>query len=149
MAECYYKKLNPPFMKQILTILILLFSLTMYGCASSGGTSSSDSTNKGNEILIHNPEIGLDDYIKRLSGVRVYGSGVAARVEMRGISTFELSTSPLFIMDGVRVGRDFSQVYRMVSMNSVNTIKALNSSKATTHYGHDGYAGVIEIITGN
>ena len=137
-------------MKHIATTLVIIFSLLMVGCANIGSTSSSSNTSKSTqEISIHNPDLNLDDYIKRLSGVRVYGTGVSARIEMRGNSSFELSSSPLFVKDGVRVGRDFSQVYRMVSMNSVNSIRALNTSRATTFYGHEGYAGVIEIITGN
>ncbi len=135
-------------MKYLTITFIIVFSVLLYGCASLG-TSSSSNSSSSQEITIHNPNLGLDEYVKRLSGVRVYGTGQSARIEMRGNSSFELSSSPLFVKDGVRVGRDFSQVYRMVSMNSVNSIRALNISRATTFYGHDGYAGVIEIDTGN
>jgi hypothetical protein len=53
--------------------LILSMSLFTAGCAGPGAASSG-----GNTILIDNPEVGLDIYIGRLSGVRVSGSGAGA-----------------------------------------------------------------------
>ncbi len=82
-----------------------------------------------------------------MSGVRVYGSGPFARIMMRGESSLELSSTPLFVMDDIRLGRNFDDVYKVVDMNLVNSLRAVNSSKATIYYGHDGYAGVIEIST--
>lgn len=101
----------------------------------------------GSSIEIHNPNLGLDEYLKRLSGVRVYGAGPYAKIQMRGESSLELSNEPLFVIDNVRLGRNFDQIYQVVDMNKVNELTALHSSKATLYYGHDGYAGVIEIST--
>lgn len=132
------------------TILPILFAITglfLTGCVSAGNNISNDHEKLGSTIEIHNPNLGLDEYLKRLSGVRVYGSGQYAAIKMRGESSLELPSSPLFVMDDVRLGRDFNQIYRLVDMNMVNKLKALHSSKATLYYGHDGYAGVIEIST--
>lgn len=134
-----------------LTFIILIFAsaLILTGCASSGSTSKDVKDKLGSSVEIHNPNLGLDEYLRRLSGVRVYGSGQFARIQMRGESSLELSNTPLFVMDDIRLGRNFDNVYKVVDMNLVNTLRAVNSSKATLYYGHDGYAGVIEISTGN
>ncbi|TVQ01043.1 MAG: hypothetical protein EA359_14715 [Balneolaceae bacterium] len=125
--------------------ILLIASLIVYaGCATS---SSVTHERPGSSVNIHNPNLGLDEYLNRLSGVRVYGTGQYARIQIRGGSSFELPHTPLFVLDGIRLGRDFSSVYRMVDMNKVNSVRVLNTSRATFLYGHDGYAGAIEIVT--
>jgi len=125
--------------------ILLIASFIVYaGCATS---SSVTHERPGSSVNIHNPNLGLDEYLNRLSGVRVYGTGQYARIQIRGGSSFELPHTPLFVLDGIRLGRDFSSVYRMVDMNKVNSVRVLNTSRATFLYGHDGYAGAIEIIT--
>jgi len=134
-------------MKQALTILIIVTTILLTGCASAGNAAKDVNEKPGSSINIHNPDLGLDEYLRRLSGVRVYGSGQFAKIQMRGRSSLELSSTPLFVMDDIRLGRDFDNVYRVVDMNIVNNLKAIHSSKATIYYGHDGHAGVIEINT--
>jgi hypothetical protein len=136
-------------MKTTLTILVFVSTILLSGCASSGNTAKDVKQKLGNSVEIHNPNLGLDEYLRRLSGVRVYGSGPFAKIQMRGESSLELSNTPLFVMDDIRLGRDFDNVYKVVDMNLVNNLRAVNSSKATLYYGHDGYAGVIEISTRN
>lgn len=136
-------------MRSIFMILIFVSTLFFTGCASSGNASKDIKNKLGASVEIHNPNLGLDEYLRRLSGVRVYGSGPFARIQMRGESSLELSNTPLFVMDDIRLGRNFDNVYKVVDMNLVNSLRAVNSSKATLYYGHEGYAGVIEISTGN
>lgn len=134
-------------MKTTLTILIFVSTILLTGCASSGNTAKDVKEKLGSSVEVHNPNLGLDEYLRRLSGVRVYGSGPLAKIQMRGESSLELPSTPLFIMDDIRLGRDFDNIYKVVDMNLVNNLTAVNSSKATLYYGHEGYAGVIEIST--
>lgn len=134
-------------MKTTLPILIFITSIFLTGCASSGNTSKDVNEKPGASVEIHNPNLGLDEYLRRLSGVRVYGSGPFAKIQMRGEASLELPNTPLFVLDDIRLGRDFDNVYKVVDMNLVNNLRAVNSSKATLYYGHEGYAGVIEIST--
>lgn len=136
-------------MRSIITLLLIISTLIYIGCASSGSTSKDVKEKLGSSVEVHNPDLGLDEYIRRLSGVRVYGSGPFAKIQMRGEVSLELPSTPLFVMDDIRLGRDFDNIYKVVDMNLVNELRALNSSKATLYYGHEGYAGVIEITTGN
>lgn len=136
-------------MKKIFPYLFLLLPLFFYGCAASGSSAERSNNRSGSEIIVDNPNVGLDEYIGRLSGVRVSGSGSSATINVRGAasSTIMNDPRPLFIVDGVQVGRDFSRIYGMVSINSVNRLRVIHSSRASILYGHDGSNGVIEIIT--
>lgn len=136
-------------MKLTATFLPLIFAFLFYGCAGLGSSSNGETTRSGSEVIVDNPNTSLDLYIRKLSGVRVTGSGSSARIIVRGSdsSTFESDPRPLFVLDGVRIGRDFSRVYRMVSTQNVNSLKLIKSNKATIYYGHEGSNGVIEIKT--
>lgn len=138
-------------MKHFYSFLILLTGLfVMVSCASSGSASSDNNRSGGNEVLVDNPNLGLEVYINRLSGVNVRGSGQSSSIDIRGgSSTIESDPRPLFVIDGIRVGRDFSRVYRLVDMHNVNSVRVLKMSRATILYGHEGSNGVIEILTNN
>ena len=137
-------------MKLMFKIAAGVLILGLIGCASSGSGVKSDSTDRQYErnttVQVDNPTISLADYLRRIPGVRVMGSGGNARVIVQGVSSFISSTDPLFVIDGVRVGRSFSQVHSMLSMHTVETIKVLKGTDAAT-YGIDGSNGVIVITT--
>ena len=112
------------------TIVGLLF---FTGCASSGSSTSDNTRRSGNEVVVDNPNLGLDVYLRRLSGVRVQGSGQNAQVNIRGASSSTLQSDPrpLFVVDGVRAGRSFSRIYTMLNMQNVSSIRLVNLSRAT------------------
>ncbi len=136
-------------MKYFLSLLIIAGSLLLTGCASSGSTSSNNTRNSGNEVIVDNPNLGLDVYLRRLSGVRVQGSGQNAQVNIRGAasSTLQSDPRPLFVIDGVQAGRSFGRIYTMLNMQNVSAVRVIKLSRATILYGHEGSNGVIEIIT--
>lgn len=133
------------FFSSLLIVGLLFFA----GCASSGSSTSDNTRHGGNEVVVDNPNLGLDVYLRRLSGVRVRGSGQNATVNIRGSasSTLQSDPRPLFVIDGVRAGRSFSRIYTMLDMQNVSAIRVINLSRATILYGHEGSNGVIEIIT--
>ncbi len=129
----------------ITRILLAAFCLAFaFGCSTTGN-SNGETARYGSNIEVDNPDIPLDQYINRLSSVSVYGSGSNARVQVRGADSIELDPSPLFIVDGVRVGRNFSQVYNMINMINVESIQVLRPARATQIYGGDGGFGAIVI----
>lgn len=86
----------------------------------------------------------LTDYLKRIPGVQVSGSGSNASITVRGVSTFRGSSSPLFVLNGVRLGRNYQTVYGQVNMHDVSNVEVLKGADAST-YGVDGGAGVVVI----
>jgi TonB-dependent SusC/RagA subfamily outer membrane receptor len=53
---------------------------------------------------------------------------------------------PLFVVNGMSVGNDFSVVYSMINPNDVSSLSVLKGSDATL-YGTRGANGVILIRT--
>ena len=138
------KKLNLTF-----NILAGLLLLGLVGCASSGSGVKSDLSDRQyerNTVQVDNPSISLTDYLRRVPGVQVNGSGPNAQIKIDGVSSFILTTDPLFVIDEVRVDRSFSQVNGMISVSMVESITVLKRADAAI-YGVEGGNGVILINT--
>lgn len=135
-------------MKHFYLSLLLAGVFVLSGCVSSGSASDDNTRRGGTTVTVDNPNLGLDVYMRRLSGVRVRGSGASAVVNIRGAnaSTIQSDPRPLFVIDGVRAGRNFGRVYNMVNMQQVSQIRVIKLSRATILYGHEGSNGVIEIL---
>lgn len=89
----------------------------------------------------------LNDMLQTLPGVRVQGQGAYAKIVVSGASSsFMSDTSPLFVVNGMAVGTDFSTVYSMVNPNDVSSLSVLKGSDASI-YGSRGANGVIVIRT--
>ncbi|MGD8427235.1 MAG: TonB-dependent receptor plug domain-containing protein [Balneolaceae bacterium] len=126
-----------------------LILLLIVGCASSGQVSGTKSGNKtkSSDISVRNPSISLADYLRRVPGVQVFGDGSSAQVMVRGAMSVHGNTSPLFVVDGTRIGRDFSRVQSMIPVNTIDRIRVLKGVDASSAYGMEGSAGVIVIKT--
>lgn len=128
-------------------IKILLITVGLMFTVSCGSSENSnrETVRYGTTVQIDDPSISLDRYISRLSGVSVMGTGDRATIQVRGADSIELDSRPLFIIDGVRAGRDFSQIYRMINMANVESVQVMRPRRATQIYGTDGGFGAILI----
>ena len=131
---------------KFLGIITLVFTIS---CASSGEAGSNQNKNDkvGSSVEVDNPSVSLADYLKRVSGVSVIGSGSNVQVNVRGATSVHGSTAPLFVVDGVRYGREYSRVENTVSVDSIKSVRVLKGVEASSAYGMDGSTGVIEITT--
>lgn len=110
----------------------------LIGCASSeNATKKENKDNCGGttELQVDNPSITLADYLRRVSGVRVFGNGPSASILIRGTETVTSSSDPLFVLDGIKVGRSFSRVNSLVNMSEVEKIRILKGIEASVSYG--------------
>lgn len=84
----------------------------------------------------------IGEYLKgRVAGLQVMKVGNGYKYLIRGISSLNAPTDPLFIVDGVEVSDiDF------VSPNDVATVEVLKDASASI-YGNRGACGVIIITT--
>lgn len=127
-----------------LPILVVGLAVALAGCSTSGQGVSSGVRNTNKEVYVDNPSTDLTDYLRRVPGVTVNGNGPSAQITIRGVNTFMGSTSPLFVLDGVKVGRSFQAVYSQVNMHDVTSIEVLKGPDASV-YGVEGGNGVILI----
>jgi len=122
-------------------------TILLAGCASSGQTSGSGGQASTSEVKVDNPSISLEDYLKRVPGISVSGSGSNIQIRVRGTISQHGNPSPLFVVDGNRYGRDFSRAKSAVPVNMIDSIRVLKGVEASSQYGEEGGAGVIVITT--
>jgi TonB-dependent SusC/RagA subfamily outer membrane receptor len=82
----------------------------------------------------------LADILIRLPGVMVDEAGLNTRVSVRG-------GSPLYVIDGMRVGRSYQSAAMAVSVNDIASVEVLKNMTETARYGRDAAYGVILINT--
>lgn len=103
---------------------------------------------ESNTLEVDNSQTGITDltvYLKQISGVQVNGSGADAQITVRGISSINMDTSPLFVINGNPIGNNFATVFNMVDIQQVKRVRVLKSSVDTSMYGMRGATGVVEI----
>ncbi|MGD8427774.1 MAG: TonB-dependent receptor plug domain-containing protein [Balneolaceae bacterium] len=127
---------------------IVIAALILTGCASSGGTKGSSGPNKEIKNKVSSNEfLSLEDYLRRLNGVQVYGSGSNLRVRIRSnMSVSNLQEQPLYILNGQEIGRDYGRVSQLVARGQIKSVEAIPASRSS-EYGARGSAGVIIIET--
>ena len=91
----------------------------------------------------------LANYLRRVAGVNVIGIGPNARVTVRGKAPTTIQnglkrSNPLFVVDGMRWGYDYSEIYHRVNLSEVKSIRVLKGVEAAM-YGVEGANGVIVI----
>jgi len=70
--------------------------------------------------------------------------GADSRIQLRGVSSLNGNTEPLFIVDGVPVNED---VFRSFNPNDIESTTVLKDAAGTAIYGNRGANGVIIIKT--
>jgi TonB-linked SusC/RagA family outer membrane protein len=82
----------------------------------------------------------------RAAGVRVTTSaepGANASIKVRGNNSMQYGASPIYVVDGIVMERDFN----MINPNDVASINILKDAASTALYGSRGANGVIIITT--
>ncbi len=113
-----------------------------------GQTKSKDKLGAMESIEPDNPNLSLADYLKRVPGISVRGSGDNATVRVRGgISSSGFSQEPLFVLDNAPIGKSYQQLTNMVDVNDIKRVSVLKDVSSTNIYGINGSNGVILITT--
>lgn len=106
----------------------------------------------------------IEDVLRgRIQGMTVQGSnaqpGVGSEINIRGLTSINGRVSPLIYVDGVRVGSEnmafddagtdggAATVLGSISLEDVERIEVIKGAAATTLYGTDATAGVVQIFT--
>ena len=119
-------------MRILLWAGLLLFAVS---CAPTRGTSGAADNSTGTVREVGKDARDLTDYLRTVSGVAVRGSGPSATITIRGINSIELSTEPLFLVDGTVAGRGLASVYDGVNIQDVKRIRVLKTASETVERG--------------
>ena len=118
----------------------------------SNGYSNESLRNKSSSsgtIDAQNSIVGLDVYLRGLSGVTVRGDGISASVVVHGIGSFVSSNEPLFVLDGVALNGGYSSAYQTINSIDIKRVSVLKDAASTAIYGSRGGNGVIVITRKN
>jgi TonB-dependent SusC/RagA subfamily outer membrane receptor len=99
----------------------------------------------------------------RIQGLTISGTnatpGAGAEINIRGVTSINGRTTPLIYVDGARVGSEngsfedaglgtgAATVLQSISPNDIERIEVIKGAAASTLYGTDATAGVIQIFT--
>ena len=89
----------------------------------------------------------LASALRSIGSLQISGTGDNIIVSMRGQSSINLNTQPLFVVNNIPVGNNYSDANGMINPSEITSINVLRGASATTIYGEDGNSGVILIRT--
>ena len=132
--------------RQFIFVLQCILLIGLVSCSSSKNTSSNNTSGSD-----YSRYTNLADVLRLQSGVVVQGVGRNVNVSIRGINSINLDTRPLYLVDNVPFGRDYSRVNDAVNPVNIRSVRVLKSLAETNSYGELGRNGVIMISlkTGN
>ena len=130
-------------MKSILSIL----TLVLISCATSQDTAigNNHSTTQDHESK-NLAKIRFLDYLRNQPGVQITRLGNQYEVLIRGHKSFQGDNNPLYVLDGVIIGRSFRDAESAVDVTQIKDVSIIPPPRAGK-YGSRGQNGVIEITT--
>lgn len=135
-----------------------------YGIVKKSDLTGSVAQIKSDELLQNSP-ISLEKGLQgRLTGVNVVSNdgapGGGISIQIRGTNSFQGSTEPLYVIDGVPVGDsnddtinfdsnspNYSNALASLNPNDIASIEILKDASSTAIYGSRGANGVVMITT--
>ena len=139
----------------------IVICLMLFGCGSTktkptsnndvdvgyGKQSQDELTSPVSVVEVTNPALSLGDYLKRVPGVQVTGSGSNTRVRIRGAGSINADTGPLYVIDDVPITTEYSEVESMINVNDIKEVTVLRDISASNIYGQRAQNGVVIIET--
>ncbi|MEO8534070.1 MAG: TonB-dependent receptor [Flavobacterium sp.] len=117
-----------------------------YASVKKSDVTSSISSVKGKDLQTMTVGNVTESLQGKVAGVQVTGAGgpgAQPRVLIRGISTVNLDTSPLYVVDGIPMGTSIN----FLSTNEIESMEVLKDASASAIYGSRASNGVILITT--
>lgn len=124
-------------MRLITLICVTVVALSLISCSTSKTGTSATGDDESSYVKVDQ----LSNHINSLPRLTVSNNVVINT----SVSSFENSPSPLFVIDGIQMGREFSQILQVLDQNQKVSVEFITSSRATTRYGEEGRNGVLVI----
>lgn len=134
--------------KIVTKVFILIMCVCLSAC--TGAKNSTSGNDEAPQKLFDGNRAGptdqiLANYLRTISRLQVSGSPGNYFVTNRVSSTLQGDKRPLFVVDGVQMGRDFNRITNLVQLQSISSIEFLRANQATFKYGEAGRNGVVMI----
>lgn len=120
-----------------------IFLMLLLGCASSKNTGNTDGEDDNYSTITITT---LPSYLRTIPRLIVRGTGQNIEVYNSSIKSYQTDTRVLFIVNGMQLGRDFSDVTSsFINNNQTISVEFLKKAVATMRYGEAGRNGAIVI----
>ena len=131
-------------------LFFLALLLTFCSCISNQRATGSylvddPASNAVTSDAIADP-VDLTAYLNRISGVAVRGNGSAAIVRIRGPISLVSEQGPLFVLNGTKLGSNYTTIYNAINPRDISRVKVLKSASEAAFYGSQAAGGVVEIF---
>jgi TonB-dependent SusC/RagA subfamily outer membrane receptor len=140
------------------TLIFLVTMLLISSCIKQSTTSNTGTNvdmygeqknsrnNTGSTVVVEDAveNATLDNYLQRVAGVNITGTGANATVTVRGINSFASSTEPLFLINGQSIS-GYSTAFSLCNANNIKSVAVLKDAASCALYGSRGANGVISI----
>lgn len=118
-----------------------------YGTMRKSDVTGSIAVAKGDEMLKAQNFSALDNLRGKAAGVNIFSNSsqpgaYGSRVVIRGQSTINASSDPLYVVDGVVM-----ENFYLMNPNDIESMEVLKDASATAIYGARGANGVIMVTT--
>lgn len=118
-----------------------------YGTMRKQDVTGSISQAKGSDLAKSQSFSALDNLRGKVSGVSIYSNSgqpgaYQSRVVIRGLSTINSSSNPLYVVDGVVM-----ENFGLMNPNDIESIEVLKDASSAAIYGARGANGVILVTT--
>ncbi|MFT4095154.1 MAG: TonB-dependent receptor [Niabella sp.] len=118
-----------------------------YGTMRKSDVTGSISIAKGEDMVKAQNFSALENLRGKASGVNIFSNSsqpgaYANRVVIRGISTINSSSNPLYVVDGVAM-----EDFQLLNPNDIDHIEVLKDASSAAIYGARGANGVILVTT--
>lgn len=117
-----------------------------FGVAKKSDLTSSISSVKGSDLKTMTVGNANQSLQGKVAGVQVIGSGNPGgqpKVLIRGVSSINLSTDPLYVVDGIPISGGIN----FLNPNEIQSMEVLKDASASAIYGSRASNGVIMITT--
>ncbi|NND34613.1 MAG: TonB-dependent receptor plug domain-containing protein [Saprospiraceae bacterium] len=124
------------------SIFLLIVTFVLSSCNSSRDLASA---NTGPNKIDYTGKRELIDYLRGTAGVEIRGSGTDVLVLIRGVKSITTDNNPLYIVDGVNMGRSYASAAAAANTFEIERVNVLTPPRAGK-YGSQGQNGVIEVF---
>ena len=120
-----------------------------YGSAQKIGNIVGSVTSVTSDELVNKPSANIADALQgKVAGLQIFNTSgepqSSVSLRLRGESSLNLSTAPLYLLDGIPVS---SGVFNSINPQDIESISILKDASATAIYGSRAANGVIVITT--
>ena len=123
-------------------IVISFVAMLTFACSS---TKDIIPSNAGSTKIDYSGKRELIDYLRGTAGVEVRGSGDDILILVRGVKSITADNNPLYIVDGVNMGRNYANAANAANSFEIIRVNVLTPPRAGK-YGYQGQNGVIEVF---